>query len=1026
MVMVASVIPDTAVQAQEDVTIDSKTFGAIEARHIGPARMSGRVAAIAGVNRDDRIIYVGAASGGVWKTTNAGTTFKPVFDKHSQSVGAIAIDQAHPDTVWVGTGEGWVRNSVSVGDGIYKSTDGGQTWTRMGLEKTERINRIVINPHNPDIVFVAALGQLWSPNEDRGVYRTTDGGKTWTKVLYVDNNTGCSDIAIDPGNPEILYAGMWEFRRTAWSFTSGGPGSALYRTSTGGDHWEKCTNGLPAVTLGRIAVDVSPVNPNMVFALIEADEKKTGLYRSMDKGDSWELVNSTPIMGERPFYFHYIVSDPVDTNRVYKPGLSFNFSKDKGKTFNTGLTSSYGGGYHSDLHALWISPRDNRFMYLGTDGGVYVSHDQGINWKMARNLPLSQFYHVSVDMDKPYNVYGGMQDNGSWFGPSAGPGGVKNSDWYNVNSGDGFYVFRDPVDPDIIYSQYQGGNISRLYMSTQEVKTIKPYEDATTEKLRFNWNAPVVFGAASGAMYIGSQYLYRSDDKGDTWKRISPDLTTDDPAKQKQNESGGITRENTSAENHCTIITINESSLDENIVWAGTDDGNLQVTRDGGRAWTNVVKNVPGLPPNIWCSFVMPGRFDKATAYVTFDGHRSGDMKPYVYKTTDYGQTWTSLTDDNIPIYCHIILQDLQNPNLLFLGTEYGLFVSINDGKAWSQFTGNLPNVPVMDMVIHPRDHDLVLATHGRGIIIIDDITPLRHLTADIVNREIAFLPSRTYYVRNIGSTQEFSGNDEFVGSNPQEAALLTYYLKKRHVFGDMKIEVYSPEGKLVNTLPAGKRKGINRVPLNIRMKAPKVPSGKSLSYAGLFGPPLPMGEYSVKIIKDELVEEGHFTLMHDPDSKHSEADRQLQYTTLMKSYTMLEDLAFLDKQVTDMMNASEKLLQGKLSKGLKKQLENLRKKTSDIHSNLVNTSSEGMYSEEIMLREKIGEIYGGVVSYLGRPTNSQIDNLDLLEKELKGYQQEVESLKKTELVQVNQALAKAGLNEIRLTTREEFDKEGS
>lgn len=1011
------------VYAQEEVVIDSKTFGAIEARQIGPARMSGRIACIDGVNKDDRIVYVGAASGGVWKTTNGGTTFKPVFDKYNQSIGTITIDQHHPDTVWVGTGEVWVRNSVSVGDGIYKSTDGGDTWTRVGLEKTERIARIRVHPQHPDTVFVAAMGQLWGPNEDRGVYRTRDGGKTWEKVLYVDVNTGAADISIDPRNPDILYASMWDYRRKAWTFRSGGPGSGFYRSTDGGSTWNKITQGLPTTTLGRIAIDISPVDPTIVYALVEAGEKKSALYRSHDRGLTWQEVNKTPTVSERPFYFSLIVADPVDTNRVYKPGLAFNFSKDMGKTFSSGMMSSLGGGVHSDLHALWISPLDNKLLYLGTDGGVYVSRDQGGTWNTIRNIPVSQFYHVSVDMAKPYNVYGGLQDNGSWFGPSASPGGINNHDWVNVNSGDGFYAFRDPLDPDIVYSQSQGGEVNRLYVSTQEAKTIRPYEDATTEKLRFNWNTPVVFGAKSGAMYIGAQYLYRSTDKGDTWIRISPDLTTDDPEKQKQNESGGVTVENTSAENHCTIITINESSLDEAVVWAGTDDGNLQVTRDGGKTWANVVKNVPDLPPNTWCSYVMPSRFNKATTYVTFDGHRGGDMKPYVYKTTDYGQSWTSLVDANLPIYCHVILQDLVNPSLLLLGTEFGLFVSINDGKNWSQFTGNFPNVPVMDMVIHPRENDLVLATHGRGIFIIDDITPLRSLTPDIINQDIAFLPSRPYYLRNVGSVQDFGGNDEFVGPNPQEAGLLTYYLKKRHVFGDMKIEVYGPDGKLINTLAAGKRKGINRVPLNVRLKAPKVPAGNSLSFAGLVGPPLPTGTYTVKILKDNQVEEGTFFILPDPDSRHTDADRQLQYATLMKSYHMLEDLAFVDKEVTDMKKGSENMLAEKLPKATKKLLEDLKKKTSDIHANLVNTSSEGMFSEEIKLREKISGIYGGVLSYLGRPTNSQIDNLTFLEKELMSYSDKVDSLMKVELVKVNQTLVKAGKKEITVTTREEFDK---
>ncbi len=1011
--------------SQQKAAVDQYTFGAIEARHIGPARMSGRITCIDGLNSDDRVIYIGTAAGGIWKSVNAGTTVKPVFDKYTQSIGTLTIDQDRPDTVWAGTGETWVRNSVSVGDGIYRSVDGGDNWSHLGLEKTERIARILIHPGHPDTVFVAAMGQLWGPNPERGVYRTTDGGQSWEKILFIDENTGCADLAMDPGNPDILYAGMWDFRRKAYTFRSGGPGSGLYKSTDGGNSWTKITDGLPTTTLGRIALDVSPDYPGMVYALVEAADKKSALYRSLDYGKSWEKLNSTGTMGERPFYFSLIVADPVDTSRVYKPGLSFNFSTDGGRTFTGGgLMSSMGGAYHSDLHALWISPTDNNFMYMGTDGGVYVSHDQGSTWRILRNLPVSQFYHVSVDMDEPYHVYGGLQDNGSWFGPSAAPGGVTNADWENVGGGDGFYVFRDPDDPNIVYSQSQGGNINRTYMKTQESKTIKPYQEEGQDKLRFNWNTPVVFGMNSNAMYVGSQYLFRSTDKGDSWTCISPDLTTNDPEKQKQKESGGVTIDNTSAENHCTIITINESALDENIVWVGTDDGNLQVTRDGGKSWTNVTGNVPGLPPATWCSYVFPDRFDRATAYVCFDGHRNGDMKPYLFKTKDYEKTWTSLVDENIRLYCQVIKQDRVNPDLLFLGTEGGLFVSVDGGMGWSQFTGNLPGVPVYDLVIHPRENDLVLATHGRGIMIIDDITPLRHISTETLDEEVAFLPSRPYILRNAGSIQDFRGNDEFVGDNPPQAAMLTYYMKKRHIFGDMYIEVYDQEGEKISTLPAGKRKGINRVPLDIRLKPPRVPKGQGLSFAGLFGPTLSPGEYTVKIVKNDQVYEGKFSILDDPASPHSAEDRALQHKTLMKSYHMLEDLAYTDRKATDIMSGCQKLLEEDLSRSLKKRLQGLHDQVETIHARLTSTEGEGMFDEDVQLREKISEIYGGLVNYLGRPTQSQINNLEILNGELKTNQEELDNLISKDLATLNALLVKAGKKEITITGREAFFSE--
>ncbi len=1022
IIIALSALSISGLQAQKKPVINSNTFGAIEARHLGPARMSGRVSALDAVEEDFRIVYVGSASGGVWKSTNGGTSFKPVFDKHIQSIGAVVIDQDHPDTVWVGTGEPWIRNSVSIGGGVFKTTNGGDTWKKLGLENTERIARIVIHPENSDIVYVAAMGHLWGPNKERGVYKTVDGGKTWEKVLYIDENTGCADITIDPGEPETLYAGMWDFRRKAYTFRSGGPGSGLYKTINGGEDWKKLTNDLPKDSVGRIAVDISSVDTTIVYALIES--KKTALYRSKDKGESWEKMNKTGVVKERPFYFCYIVADPVDTNRIYKPGLQLGVSNDGGKTFESGMMMSFGSGVHPDLHALWINPKNNNNLYLGTDGGVYISNDKGVSWRIVRSLPLSQFYHVSTDMEKPYNVYGGLQDNGSWYGPSASPGGIKNADWDNVGGGDGFYVFADPNDPNIIYSQYQGGNINCLYLKTNETKTIKPFADKETEKLRFNWNTPVAFGEKSGAMYVGAQYLYRSYDRGDTWERISPDLTTDDPEKQKQDESGGVTIDNTSAENHCTIITINESPLDENIIWVGTDDGNLQVTNDGGKNWTDVTNNVPNLPECTWCSFVEPARFKKGTAYVTFDGHRNGDKTPYVYKTDDYGKTWESLVTESITSYCHVVKQDPVNPDLLFLGTEFGLFVTIDNGSVWSQFTGNLPNVSIRDIVIQKRENDLVLATHGRGIMIIDDITPLRYLSLDVVEKDIAFLPSRPYVLRNIGSQQEFGIGDEFTGQNPPQQAFLTYYLKKRHIFGEMHLEVYDENGILINVLPAGKRKGINRVPLSIRMTPPKIPTSKSLSFAGFIGPPLPAGDYTVKIVKGDLIEEGKINIINDPDSPHSEEDMALQYKTLMKAYHMLENLAYLDQQVLDMKKGADKILEEKPSRSLKKKLKELSENMENIHVKLVATKAEGMFTQEEQLREKIANIYGGVVNFMGKPTNSQIEALDLYETEMKEYQTKVQDVIENELPVINEMLIKDGKDIIIITTRDEFFEE--
>ena len=1007
--------------AQQIPKLSSYTFSAIKARQIGPARMSGRISALDAVAADDRIVFVGTASGGVWRSRNGGVTFKPVFDKYVMSVGAVTIDQRHPDTVYVGTGETWTRNSVSVGAGLYRTTDGGDNWELLGLEKTERIARILIDPRDSSLLYVAALGHLWNANKERGVFRSKDGGKTWKKVLYVDKNTGCSDLVMIPGKPNVLFAGMWDFRRLPWSFRSGGPGSGLYRSGDGGDTWEKVTsNVFPDDSIGRIALSVSPVKPDRIYALIESPQ--TALYRSDDGGVTWMMVNKTPAVTERPFYFSNIIADPVDTNRVWKPGLMLSYSKDTGRTFQRNLMN-FGGGVHSDLHALWISPADNRFMYLGTDGGVYVSNDQGRTWRMVRNLPVSQFYHVSVDDRRPYRVYGGLQDNGSWMGPSQSPGGITNDVWKNIGGGDGFYAFADPDDPSVIYSQSQGGEVSRVYLRTNEMKDIKPYADAETGRLRYNWNTPFLFGP-SGALYIGSQYLYRSADKGDTWERISPDLTTNDPAKLRQERSGGVTKDNTTAENHCTIFAIGESPLDPDIIWAGTDDGNLQVTRDGGKSWTNVTERVPDLPPHTWCSSVTPSRFAKGTAYVTFDGHRTGDMTPYIYKTTDYGLTWTSLRDEALEGYCHKIIEDTKAGNLLFLGTETGLWLSVDGGTRWARFTGDFPKVSVRDLVIQERENDLVAATHGRGILIIDDITPLRYLTPELLAKEMAFLPSRPYLLHNQGYTQEFPGDAEFMAPNPPEAALLTYYLKKRHIFGDMHIEVYGPDGKKIRDLSAGKRKGINRVQMPIRMKPPRVPTSKTLSFAGFFGPLMEPGTYTVKIIKKEQVLQGEFEIRDDPSLPYTAEDRALQRRTMMKAYRMLEDLAFLDRQVTDVMKQAEEMKKEKLPGSIRKRVEEVISGMQDIHCHLVETKAEGMFTSEEQLRQKIAAVYGGVVNYLGRPTTSQIQRLDVLEKEMEGYRDRYEELYNTNVGRINLWLDKKGLKPIRSVTREAFDKE--
>ncbi|MBW8873501.1 MAG: glycosyl hydrolase [Acidobacteria bacterium] len=1012
-----------------ETAIDSNTFGGLEARAIGPAVMGGRIAAIDAVPHDPLTIYVGAAGGGVWRSTDGGVAWKPVFDDNVQSIGAITIDPKNPKTVWVGTGESWTRNSTSVGDGLYKTTDGGDSWQRVGLENSERIARIQVSPADGNTVWACATGHLWDSHPDRGVYKTTDGGKTWKKVLFVDPDTGCSDLAVDPQDPSILYAGMWQFRRTPWSFRSGGKGSGLYKSTDGGETWRPLKNGLPAGEKGRVAVAVAPSRPSVVYALVEAE--KTALFRSDDVGESWREVNSSFNVQARPFYFARIAVDPTDFNTLYKPGLTLTVSSDGGKSFTSVIGSGgFGGGPHSDHHAVWINPQNPSEVLLGTDGGVYLSHNKGLQWRFLKALPVSQLYHVGYDLRRPYRVCGGLQDNGSWCGPSAGlGGGIANRDWENVGGGDGFHAFPDPTDPDLVYSEFQGGEVSRRRLSTGEEKSIKPLPEAGDPPYRFNWNTPMHTSPNEpGTIYIGAQFLFRSRDKGDSWERISPDLTTNDAGKQQQGKSGGLTVDNSSAENYTTIFTISESPKNGKVIWVGTDDGNLQVTRDGGAHWTNVAPNVAGLAKGTWVSGVEAGRFDEGTAFATFDHHQTGDMKTYVYKTTDFGQTWKPLATDALAGYAHVIRQDLVNPDLLFLGTEQGLFVSVDGGARWARFTGKLPKVAVRDIALHPREADLILATHGRGVYIVDDITPLRKLTREAIEAEVVMLPSRTAAMAIPASVQEFPGNDEFFAFNPEESATITYYLKKRHLFGDLKVEVYDAQGKLVSTLPAGKRRGINRVSWPMRLPPPKLPPANSLvigSSFAMFGPRVPPGTYTARLVDGDKTYAGPVVLVPDPRATHSDADRAQQHETAMTLYGMLGRLTWVADTVKSLEDAAKQRAE-KLPKGdkLRQQLGSLGETLEGFRATLVATSEGGWLSGEEQLREKMAKVYGSVNGYDGRPTKSQLDQAKVLSDQLDKAGARLEALQHGEVATVNRELEKRKLEPLKAKSREEWEKE--
>ncbi len=820
--------------------IDMSLFKDIKPRNIGPAGMSGRVTSIDVVESNPDIIYIGTASGGLWKSENGGTSFTPIFENEkAASVGAVAVNQKNPAEIWVGTGEGNPRNSLTSGNGIYKSIDGGRSWKHMGLEATRNIHRVIIHRDDPNTIYVGAIGSPWGEHQERGGYKTTDGGKTWKKVLYVDPKTGIGDLVVDPSNPNKLIAAMWEHRRWPWYFNSGGPGSGLYVSYDAGETWKKKTSadGLPKGDLGRIGLAIAPSSPNIVYALVEA--KKNGLYKSEDGGEKWSLV-TTKNIGGRPFYYADIFVDSKNENRIYNIHTFVDVSNDGGKTFERLIDPSL---VHVDNHAWYVHPEDPSFLICGNDGGAVISHDRGKTWRFIENLPLAQFYHINVDNELPYNVYGGLQDNGSWRGPSSvwKRYGIRNMYWDRVGGGDGFDVVPDPMNEGRHgYSLSQGGNIMRYDLKTGGRQFIKPFL-ASGEELRYNWNAAVAVDPIDKTtLYIGSQYVMKSTDHGATWEKISPDLTTNDPEKQKQATTGGLSLDNSGAENHTTILSIAPSPLQKGVIWAGTDDGNVQLTINGGQSWANQISKMPGAPKNAWITQIRASTYNANEAFVVINNYRQSDWSPYVYRTRDMGKTWTRIVNDqNVYGYCLAIVQDPVVSNLFFLGTEYGLYVSIDDAKTWTKWTSGYPTVSTMDLQIQPRDVDLVLGTFGRAVWILDDIRPLRELAKTGYNttlaKNIRTFEAPTAYIINESDPNGYrsTGDAFYEGENRKSGAMLTYYIKDLKAVSNEKdsaktsIMVYDNYNKLIRTIKHQPKKGFNRIYWELDVKGVRMPDTK-------------------------------------------------------------------------------------------------------------------------------------------------------------------------------------------------------
>ena len=951
-------------------------------RNIGPGGMSGRVTAIDVVTSNPDIMYVGTASGGLWKSTSGGIKWEPIFDKElTASIGAVEIQQSNPSVIWVGTGEGNPRNSLNGGYGVYKSLDGGKTWMAMGLEKTRHIHRIIVDPTNPDVVYVGAIGSPWGEHPERGVFKTTDGGQTWNNILFANNKTGVADLIMDPTNPNKLFAAMWEHKRDPWFFNSGGKGSGLHMTHDGGKTWKKITSddGFPKGDLGRIGIAIAPGKPNIVYALIEA--KKNALYKSEDGGFKWKKINDKNDIGNRPFYYSEIYVDPENENRVYSVFTYVNVSEDGGKNFQQ-LMPAYGvsNGVHPDHHAWWIHPEDGSYMIDGNDGGMNITKDGGKTWRFIGNLPVAQFYHISVDNEYPYNVYGGMQDNGSWRGPAYvwRDQGIRNSYWQEISFGDGFDVVPDRDDSRYGWSMSQQGSVVRYDWQTGNNYSVKPTHPDADVNLRFNWNSAINIDPFNNTtLYFGSQFVHKSTDKGETWTVISSDLTTNDPEKQKQSESGGLTMDATGAENHCTILVIEPSPVEKDMIWAGTDDGRVHYTQDGGNTWNEVTKNITNLPKGSWIAQIKASNKNKGEALLIANDYRRFNYTPYAYRTKNYGKTWERIVDEkDVQSYTLAIIEDIEEPNLMFLGTDDGLYISIDAGGKWTKWTEGFPTTSVKDLVIHPREHDLVIGTFGRAAWVLDDIRPLREIAKNksvMVSNIKLFNPPIAYqaaYQQPTGS--RFGADAMYHGENRGGGARFAYLFNMKDMPMDKKdtkdadkdesdaseMDSEKEEGKITWDSLSLKLYDGNRLIRTLKTKAPKENGIHNwtwyLDEAGVDRPSRIMrkqirepggvgvkpGSYRAVLHYGDQMSETTITVKSDPRLNVSQKNIDEVYTTSKILEQMQQTAADAVKQLVESKDIAEQYKK-KLSKldkdGYKKQIK-ASKETVKAIDNLIDS----------------------------------------------------------------------------------------